>query len=150
MLLRYACNFHHVLTITFFSLAQGLDMPLMHHATKIRQELAVDCLSGFQDESFFEAQLLRAISLALTTVGFDSVKPSALEAFRAETETCKASLSGANVSVEAHFILSYYTSSRLSGPACTRTVERNQYLKTSLPHSPMSTSCHMSSWNISS
>jgi hypothetical protein len=63
-------------------------MPFVHHATNFRQELAVECLSGTQDESFFEAQLLRAISLALTTVGFDSVKPEALEAFRADVDRC--------------------------------------------------------------
>ncbi len=61
---------------------------MVHHATNIRQELGVDALSGVHDERFFEAQLLRAISLALSTVGFDSVKPTALEAFRAEVETC--------------------------------------------------------------
>lgn len=63
-------------------------MPLVHHATNIRQELGLECLSGVHDESFFEAQLLRAISLALSAVGFDGVKPTALEAFRAEVETC--------------------------------------------------------------
>ncbi len=63
-------------------------MPLVHHATKYRQKLAIECLSGAQDESFFEAQLLRAISLALSTVGFDSVKPEALEAFRADVDRC--------------------------------------------------------------
>lgn len=64
-------------------------MPLVHHATNIRQELAVEALAGAQDDTFFEAQLLRALSLALAAVGFDSVKPTALEAFRAEVETCK-------------------------------------------------------------
>jgi hypothetical protein len=63
-------------------------MPLVHHATNIRQALGVEVLSGVHDAAFFEAQLLRAISLALSTVGFDSVKPTALEAFRAEVETC--------------------------------------------------------------
>ncbi|KIW04071.1 uncharacterized protein PV09_04888 [Verruconis gallopava] len=61
-------------------------MPVVHHATTIRQDLGVECLSGAQDESFFDAQLLRSITLALSAVGFDSVKPAALEAFRARVE----------------------------------------------------------------
>jgi len=64
--------------------ANALDMPLVHHATKVKQQNAVESLSGVHDEAFFEAQLLRSISLALSAVGFDSVKPTALEAFRAE------------------------------------------------------------------
>lgn len=63
-------------------------MPLVHHATKVKQDLGVECLAGVHDESFFEAQLLRSISLALSAVGFDGVKPTALEAFRAEVVAC--------------------------------------------------------------
>lgn len=63
-------------------------MPLVHHATNIRQELGLESLSGVHDESFFEAQLMRSISLALIAAGFDSVKPTALEAFTAEVEIC--------------------------------------------------------------
>ncbi|KAI4727926.1 hypothetical protein E4T49_04283 [Aureobasidium sp. EXF-10728] len=39
-----------------------------------------------QDEAFVQAQLLRSICTALTVVGYDTVKPSALEMFRAEVE----------------------------------------------------------------
>ncbi|KAG9920294.1 hypothetical protein KCV02_g11580, partial [Aureobasidium melanogenum] len=39
-----------------------------------------------QDEAFVQAQLLRSICTALTIVGYDSVKPSALEMFRAEVD----------------------------------------------------------------
>ena len=61
---------------------------MVHHATKVKQQNAVESLSGVHDEAFFEAQLLRSISLALSAVGFDSVKPTALEAFRAEVVSC--------------------------------------------------------------
>jgi hypothetical protein len=64
-------------------------MPLVHHATKIRQERGLESLDGIHDVSFFEAQLLRSISLSLSAVGFDSAQPHALEAFRAEVETCR-------------------------------------------------------------
>ncbi|KAG9565494.1 hypothetical protein KCU71_g1447, partial [Aureobasidium melanogenum] len=39
-----------------------------------------------QDEAFVQAQLLRSICTALTIVGYESVKPSALEMFRAEVD----------------------------------------------------------------
>lgn len=42
-----------------------------------------------QDEAFVQAQLLRSICTALTVVGYDSVKPSALEMFRAEVDECE-------------------------------------------------------------
>ena len=42
-----------------------------------------------QDTLFVQSQLLRSIGTALAAVGFDSVRPSALEAFRADTEECK-------------------------------------------------------------
>lgn len=41
-----------------------------------------------QDPVFAQGQLMRSITAALTMVGFDSVKPSALEMFRAATEEC--------------------------------------------------------------
>ena len=72
-----------------FCAVAELDMPLVHHATKTTQDLGLECLSGVHDGAFFEAQLLRAISLALSAVGFDSVNKTALEAFRAEVEMCK-------------------------------------------------------------
>jgi transcription initiation factor TFIID subunit 8 len=42
-----------------------------------------------QDEAFVQAQLLRSLCTALTIVGYESVKPSALEMFRAEVEECE-------------------------------------------------------------
>lgn len=78
-------------------------MPLMHHSTNHRQEGAVESLAGSQDEAFFQAQLQRSISLALSAVGFDAVNPIALEAFRAEVEECKSSSCAlALKSIEAH------------------------------------------------
>ena len=41
-----------------------------------------------QDPVFAQSQLMRSITAALTLAGFDSVKPSALEMFRAATEEC--------------------------------------------------------------
>lgn len=45
-----------------------------------------------QDPVFAQSQLLRSITAALTLAGFDSVKPSALEMFRAATEECESIL----------------------------------------------------------
>ena len=42
-----------------------------------------------QDPEFAEGQLLKSIGAALTLAGFDSVKPTALEMFRAHAEECK-------------------------------------------------------------
>jgi transcription initiation factor TFIID subunit 8 len=67
-------------------------MRLIHHSTHIHQERAQEAALKAQDEAFFDAQLLRAISLTLSSVGFDSVKPTALEAFRGEVEQCMAPL----------------------------------------------------------
>jgi hypothetical protein len=61
---------------------------IVHHGLKHKQALAQESLSGIQDETFFQSQLLRAITLSLTSAGYDSVQPTALEAFRAETEAC--------------------------------------------------------------
>lgn len=59
-----------------------------HHLTHI-QQLPAETEPAAQDETFIQAQLLRSICTALTIVGYDSVKPSALEMFRAEVEECK-------------------------------------------------------------
>ena len=60
-----------------------------HHLSHI-QQLPADTEPAAQDEAFIQAQLLRSICTALTIVGYGSVKPSALEMFRAEVEECKA------------------------------------------------------------
>lgn len=59
-----------------------------HHLTHI-QQLPAETEPAAQDETFIQAQLLRSICTALTIVGYDSVKPSALEMFRAEVEECE-------------------------------------------------------------
>ena len=41
-----------------------------------------------QDEAFVQAQLMRSICTALAIVGYDSVKPSALEMFRSHVQEC--------------------------------------------------------------
>ncbi|KAI5244721.1 hypothetical protein E4T43_03616 [Aureobasidium subglaciale] len=56
-----------------------------HHLSHI-QQLPAATEPAAQDEAFIQAQLLRSICTALTIVGYDSVKPSALEMFRAEVE----------------------------------------------------------------
>lgn len=62
-----------------------------HHSLRYKQQWHVDPSLTPQDELFFQSQLLRAIVVALSAVGFDSVKPTALEAFRAEVEECMQS-----------------------------------------------------------
>jgi len=42
-----------------------------------------------QDPEYAEGQLLKSIGAALTLAGFDSVKPTALEMFRAHAEECE-------------------------------------------------------------
>jgi hypothetical protein len=42
-----------------------------------------------QDPVYAEGQLLKSIGAALTLAGFDSVKPTALEMFRAHAEECE-------------------------------------------------------------
>lgn len=59
-----------------------------HHLSHI-QHLPAATEPAAQDETFVQAQLLRSLSTALTIVGYDSVKPSALEMFRAEVEECE-------------------------------------------------------------
>lgn len=59
-----------------------------HHLGHI-QQLPPATEPAPQDEAFIQAQLLRSICTALTIVGYDSVKPSALEMFRAEVEECE-------------------------------------------------------------
>ena len=83
----------------------------VHHTVRRQQQLAVESLSGAQDEDFFEVQLLRAISLVLAAVGFDSVKPTALEAFRAEIEECRLLLSRLIAITAQHEFQIFFTSS---------------------------------------
>ncbi|KAJ9654811.1 hypothetical protein H2201_008936 [Coniosporium apollinis] len=68
------------------SLAHAKRRRIQHHALRHKQPSDADTSLAPQDPLFVQSQLLRAISISLSAVGFDSVKPSALEAFRAEVE----------------------------------------------------------------
>ena len=57
----------------------------LHHV----QQLPESVEPASQDPEFAEGQLLKSITAALTLAGFDSVKPTALEMFRAHTEECE-------------------------------------------------------------
>lgn len=57
----------------------------LHHV----QQMPDSVESAPQDPEFAEGQLLKSIAAALTLAGFDSVKPTALEMFRAHTEECE-------------------------------------------------------------
>lgn len=63
-------------------------MRIVHHSTHVQQERVDEATCKVQDEAFFQAQLLRSVTLALTSVGFDSVSATALEAFRAQVDSC--------------------------------------------------------------
>lgn len=61
----------------------------VHHRLHHVQQLPDAVEPAPQDPEFAEGQLLKSIGAALTLAGFDSVKPTALEMFRAHTEECK-------------------------------------------------------------
>jgi hypothetical protein len=54
-----------------------------------RQPNAFESLSGLQDETAFQTQLERAISLVLAAQGFEGATPEALESFRGLVEQCE-------------------------------------------------------------
>lgn len=58
------------------------------HSLSHIQQLPAQTEPAPQDEVFVQSQLLRSICTALAVVGYDSVKPSALEMFRAQVEEC--------------------------------------------------------------
>lgn len=62
-----------------------------HHQLHHVQRLPDATEPAPQDPEFAEGQLLKSITAALTLAGFDSVKPTALEMFRAHTEECESS-----------------------------------------------------------
>lgn len=64
----------------------GKRRKIIHHHIHYKQKFHEDPLVAPQDELFFKSQMMRAISIHLAAIGFDSVKPSALEMFRAEVE----------------------------------------------------------------
>lgn len=57
----------------------------LHHVQQMPESIE----PAPQDPEFAEGQLLKSITAALTIAGFDSVKPTALEMFRAHTEECE-------------------------------------------------------------
>lgn len=59
------------------------------HRLQHAQNLPSHIEPASQDESFTQNQLLRAICIAASDAGFDAVKPTALEAFRASAEECR-------------------------------------------------------------
>lgn len=63
----------------------------VHHQLHHVQQLPGAAEPAPQDPEFAEGQLLKSITAALTLAGFDSVKPTALEMFRAHVEECKSS-----------------------------------------------------------
>jgi hypothetical protein len=62
---------------------------IRHHEIRYRQAGAEEAALGAKDDVFFQGQLLRAISLELSAVGFTGATPEALEAFRADVEECE-------------------------------------------------------------
>jgi hypothetical protein len=68
--------------------ASGQKVTVHHHLHHV-QQIPDAVEPAPQDPEFAEGQLLKSIGAALTLAGFDSVKPTALEMFRAHTEECK-------------------------------------------------------------
>lgn len=61
----------------------------VHHVLQHVQTRPKDIEPAPQDPVFAQGQLLKSIGAALLMAGFDSVKASALEMFRAEVEECE-------------------------------------------------------------
>jgi len=68
--------------------ASGQKVPV-HHFLRHVQHIPDAVEPAPQHPEFAEGQLLKSIGAALTLAGFDSVKPTALEMFRAHTEECE-------------------------------------------------------------
>lgn len=68
--------------------APGQKVTVHHHLRHV-QHMPEAVEPAPQDPEFADGQLLKSIGAALTLVGFDSVKPTALEMFRAHTEECE-------------------------------------------------------------
>ena len=63
---------------------------IVHHHLRHVQHIPEAVEPAPQDPEFADGQLLKSITAALTLAGFDSVKPTALEMFRAHTEECRS------------------------------------------------------------
>ena len=61
---------------------------IKHHKLHYKQPSTVDPTFAPQDPAFIQSQLLRSIVIACGAVGFDSIKATALESFRAVVEEC--------------------------------------------------------------
>ena len=59
-----------------------------HHSISHVQHQPAQTEAAAQDEAFVQAQLMRSICSALAVVGYDSVRPSALEMFRSHVQEC--------------------------------------------------------------
>ena len=86
-----------------------------------------------QDPVFVQGQLMRSISAALTMVGFDSVKPTALEMFRSHVEECEDILLYGEVIQALTDNKTCSTSSTTPEPPCPPTAARNRQQPTSPP-----------------
>jgi transcription initiation factor TFIID subunit 8 len=71
-----------------FGATSGQKQKVHHHLRHV-QHTPEAVEPAPQDPEFAEGQLLKSIGAALTLAGFDTVKPTALEMFRAHTEECK-------------------------------------------------------------
>lgn len=60
----------------------------VHHKLQHVQQIPEATEPASQEPEFAEGQLLKSIAAALTLAGFDSVKPTALEMFRAHAAEC--------------------------------------------------------------
>ena len=66
-----------------------------HHELSWRQKIDDARSPAFQDNDSYDKQLLRAISLVLSAVGFEHADPTAMESFRMITQECEAARWGA-------------------------------------------------------
>lgn len=62
---------------------------IVHRCLQHVQQIPEAVEPAPQDPEYAEGQLLKSITAALTLAGFDSVKPTALEMFRAHAEECE-------------------------------------------------------------
>lgn len=81
-------NMQRSISSTGSGMASGQKVTVHHHLHNA-QQLPDAVEPAAQDPEFAEGQLLKSIGAALTLAGFDSVKPTALEMFRAHAEECK-------------------------------------------------------------
>lgn len=62
---------------------------IVHRRLQHAQQIPEAVEPAPQDPEYADGQMLKSITAALTLAGFDSVKPTALEMFRAHAEECE-------------------------------------------------------------